>query len=74
MRPVGCDQCERDFHDGDDVVTVHEEDGRLYVVVARVGASEVDDALILIGLRYHRDCYEVDRIKEPALPRLDRSA
>ena len=68
-----CDECERGFAEGAEIIVVYEEGGRLHATLVREHPPDADDLLFLTGLNFHRACYEAARAKEPPLPPLDSS-
>lgn len=69
MRAIGCDECERDFAEGAEIVVAFEDDAGLHALPLTY-CPALADLLLLLGLLFHRDCYEVARLKEPPLPAL----
>lgn len=69
---MGCDECERRFEQGAEVVVVYEDDGGLHPALLRY-SPDAGSLLFLAGLNFHRACYETARVKDPPLPPLDSS-
>lgn len=70
VRPIGCDECGRDFAEGAEIVVAYEDDAGLHALPLGYSSALVD-VLLLTGLLFHRDCYDLARVKEPPLPSVE---
>lgn len=68
-----CDECERGFDEGAEIVVVYEDGGRLHATLVREHSSDANSLARLTGLNFHPACYETARVEEPSLPSLDSS-
>jgi hypothetical protein len=69
---LGCDECERELGEGAEAVVAYEDDDGLHALPLTYCLA-LADILLLLGLLFHRDCYEVARFKDPPLSPPDSS-